>query len=186
MTSINAWLVACRFESDRLRVFDWITSHKSVNKGGDWLLSRKDFFAFLGALHSRQKKLPVLQITHHIDHYYQLALARNTRVKSYLFSLREKAHLLAQNFHADSVCHNDLSPDNILLAPELKIIDWEYACVSDPAFELAVICENFNLNQSQQRGLILNYSQNSAFQLDCEKLNEMKQLYRILAEFWRL
>jgi len=191
LTALDEWLVPCRFESDRLRIFDWVKSNDKVKKDGDWLLLRKDFFIFLGALHSHRKKLPILNMQCHIDHYYQLAREKKSQANSYLFSLREKALLLAKSFQADTVCHNDLSPDNILVASELgtstlKIIDWEYACISDPAFELAVICENFDLNEKQQNRLILIYSQNSVFQIKREKLNKMKLLYRILSELWRL
>ena len=69
-------------------------------------------------------------------------------------------------------------------ANQLVVIDWEYACISDPLFDLAGVCINFKLNQSQQKKLILNYSENLGLYPHWDKYNKMKELYQIINTFW--
>ena len=37
---------------------------------------------------------------------------------------------------APCCCHNDLVVGNIIAAPEIRFLDWEYACDNDPFFDL--------------------------------------------------
>lgn len=55
--------------------------------------------------------------------------------------------------------HGDLTPDNILLFDGKPIfLDWEFASVRDIRWDLATICEEFNLNNSQLNRFVQNYS----------------------------
>lgn len=78
-------------------------------------------------------------------------------------------------------CHNDLVAENIIATPELKFLDWEYACDNDPMFDLATIVEHHELSEGQARKLLQAY-----FDGDSErwypKLVEQQRLY--LALFW--
>jgi thiamine kinase-like enzyme len=44
-----------------------------------------------------------------------------------------------------SLCHNDLVAENILSAPGIRLLDWEYACDNDPLFDLATIVAHHRL-----------------------------------------
>lgn len=50
-------------------------------------------------------------------------------------------------------CHNDLVAENIIVAPEIRFLDWEYACDNDPMFDLATIVGHHGL--SDTRALLL-------------------------------
>ena len=43
-------------------------------------------------------------------------------------------------------CHNDLVAENIINTPEIRFLDWEYACDNDPFFDLATIVEHHRLD----------------------------------------
>ena len=51
-------------------------------------------------------------------------------------------------------CHNDLVAENIISAPEVRFLDWEYACDNDPLFDLAVAVAHHGLS-GRQAGLLL-------------------------------
>ena len=57
------------------------------------------------------------------------------------------------------LCHNDLIAANILETSEQKIcfLDWEYAAVNEPLFELAVICRGNQLSDENQLYLLQAY-----------------------------
>jgi len=42
-------------------------------------------------------------------------------------------------------CHNDLVAANIIATPELRFLDWEYACDNDPLFDLATVVAHHQL-----------------------------------------
>ena len=42
-------------------------------------------------------------------------------------------------------CHNDLVAANIVNVPELRFLDWEYACDNDPFFDIATIVAHHRL-----------------------------------------
>ena len=51
-------------------------------------------------------------------------------------------------------CHNDLVAGNIISAPGIRFLDWEYACDNDPLFDLAVVAAHHGLS-CRQAGLLL-------------------------------
>ena len=51
-------------------------------------------------------------------------------------------------------CHNDLVAENILGMPDIRFLDWEYACDNDPLFDLATVVAHHGLND-RQAGVLL-------------------------------
>jgi thiamine kinase-like enzyme len=51
-------------------------------------------------------------------------------------------------------CHNDLVAENIIATPDIRFLDWEYACDNDPLFDLAVIVAHHGLSDGQARVLL--------------------------------
>ncbi|HSM29067.1 MAG TPA: phosphotransferase [Woeseiaceae bacterium] len=46
-------------------------------------------------------------------------------------------------------CHNDLVAGNIISVPDVRFLDWEYACDNDPLFDLAVLVAHHQLSERQ-------------------------------------
>ena len=51
-------------------------------------------------------------------------------------------------------CHNDLVAANIISAPDIRFLDWEYACDNDPFFDLATIVAHHQLSTRQAEVLL--------------------------------
>lgn len=56
--------------------------------------------------------------------------------------------------HNLCLCHNDLVAGNIISAPDVRFLDWEYACDNDPFFDLAAIVAHHDL-VTRQANLLL-------------------------------
>ncbi|HLJ68058.1 MAG TPA: phosphotransferase, partial [Chloroflexota bacterium] len=56
-------------------------------------------------------------------------------------------------------CHNDLLPANLIDdGRQIWIIDWEYAGLGDPFFDLGNLAANLELSEEQERALLETYS----------------------------
>lgn len=80
-------------------------------------------------------------------------------------------------------CHNDLVAENIVTTPELRFIDWEYACDNDPMFDLATIVEHHLLSETSAIALLEAYFEGSAEQWR-EPLADQQRLYLALYYLW--
>lgn len=58
-------------------------------------------------------------------------------------------------------CHNDLVAANVIDGESLRLIDWEYACDNDPAFDIATLIAHHNLGEPQADILIDAYGADS-------------------------
>ena len=81
-----------------------------------------------------------------------------------------------------SLCHNDLVRENILLTPDLRLLDWEYACDNSPLFDLATIVEHHHLDERQVAVLMSAYFGNEADAY----ADELAQQRRVCLALWWL
>ncbi len=80
-------------------------------------------------------------------------------------------------------CHNDLVAENIIASPDLKFLDWEYACDNNPLFDLATIVEHHELSEVHARALLDAYFDGSG-ESWYPRLVEQQQLYLALLWLW--
>jgi thiamine kinase-like enzyme len=80
-------------------------------------------------------------------------------------------------------CHNDLVAENLITTPDLKFLDWEYACDNDPFFDLATIVEHHELSNSQVEALLNAYFDGEGQQWR-ESLERQRKLYLSLLCLW--
>lgn len=83
------------------------------------------------------------------------------------------------------LCHNDLLNSNILVNDDIHFFDWEFAGVNSPMFELAVICQGNNLNDSQQSQVLKGYF-GDEWQNYQSLLAEWLWVYEYVALLWEL
>ena len=80
-------------------------------------------------------------------------------------------------------CHNDLVAENLITTPDIKFLDWEYACDNDPLFDLATIVEHHELSEDQVHRLLdVYFSEDGAGWRD--KLRRQQRLYLALWWLW--
>lgn len=84
-----------------------------------------------------------------------------------------------------TLCHHDLLPANVIQTDSgLVALDWEYARLGDPAFDLAVLVENENLSPGQTDLLLQAYGDASpAFR---QRLESMRPRYALVSLLWWL
>jgi thiamine kinase-like enzyme len=54
-------------------------------------------------------------------------------------------------------CHNDMVAANIIYMPEVRFLDWEYACDNDPFFDIATIVAHHRLAPGRAEYLLNAY-----------------------------
>jgi thiamine kinase-like enzyme len=80
-------------------------------------------------------------------------------------------------------CHNDLVAENIVSAPEVRFLDWEYACDNDPLFDIAVVVAHHGLSD-RQAGLLLDACFDGDGGSFRERLDDQVRLYHALNWLW--
>jgi thiamine kinase-like enzyme len=80
-------------------------------------------------------------------------------------------------------CHNDLVVANILNVPDIRFLDWEYACDNDPFFDLATIVAHHNLTAEQSDYLLDSYFDGDGSRWR-EQLARQAEVYEALLWLW--
>jgi len=109
--------------------------------------------------------LPVMDLIKRLDHYREMIQQRHGKLPPVELKLLSVAVELVGNIkHSldNCLCHNDLTAANILASNEqtnhlISFLDWEYAAVNDPLFELAVVCKGNELSEQNQQYLLKAY-----------------------------
>lgn len=78
-------------------------------------------------------------------------------------------------------CHNDLVAANIIATPEVRFLDWEYACDNDPLFDLATVVEHHALSESCTEHLLRAYYGDDRWR---SELPGQQRLYQALLWLW--
>jgi thiamine kinase-like enzyme len=60
-------------------------------------------------------------------------------------------------FRATAFCHNDLLNGNFIFDGEVRVVDWEYAGMGDPFFDLANLSVNHRFNATADEALVAGY-----------------------------
>jgi len=88
----------------------------------------------------------------------------------------------------DSVClcHNDLLMENLIAVDNgnLYAIDWEYAAMGDPFYELAVIVEEYRMARRQQQCFLAEYLNRPVTEMDWQRLEHWRVIYGYLSVLW--
>tara|TARA_B110000003_G_scaffold260424_1_gene281259 strand:+ start:19 stop:786 length:768 start_codon:yes stop_codon:yes gene_type:complete len=81
--------------------------------------------------------------------------------------------------------HNDLHQGNMLWNQKYYFLDWEYAGVNHPCFDIASMVKSLQLNQSQIDEMSLGYKFNNKLFYK-EKLNLWIEFIDYLDEIWKI
>jgi thiamine kinase-like enzyme len=60
-------------------------------------------------------------------------------------------------FRATAFCHNDFLNGNFIFDGEVRVVDWEYAGMGDPFFDLANLSVNHGFDAAADEGLLTGY-----------------------------
>lgn len=81
-------------------------------------------------------------------------------------------------------CHNDLVAGNIIATPDIRFLDWEYACDNDPFFDLATVVAHHELSDERADFLLDAYFDGDG-QRWRERLGMFKRFYVAVLWLWR-
>jgi thiamine kinase len=82
-----------------------------------------------------------------------------------------------------SLCHNDVHHLNIVDGASLRLIDWEYAGVGEPLFDLASLCVYHRYRRSQRERLLSAYAAPSAA-VSWQRLELACWLFDYIRDLW--
>lgn len=86
-----------------------------------------------------------------------------------------------------SPCHNDLLPANLIDdGSQIRIIDWEYAAMGDPYFDLAALCANACLDEALARRFLTAYLARAPRANERARLSLMRIASDLREGFWGL
>ena len=86
-----------------------------------------------------------------------------------------------------ALCHNDPVCGNVLDTDDgLRLIDWEYAGIGDPFFDLAVVVEHHGVGSSVARAFLAAYLGREPKADDAARLEQQCRFYGHLLDLWRL
>lgn len=127
------------------------------------------------------------------DHFDPLAAARRYQAR---LGTRESLALLQRAERqmgkidarqpSQVICHNDLVCRNIVEGEALMLIDWEYAAVGDPFFDLAVVVQHHGLGAESAEQFLRAYQQESFSTDAISHLQLQCRFYQSLLQLWLL
>ena len=105
-------------------------------------------------------------------------------------AILRRAEKLMQQINTDSMgpalCHNDLVCHNVLEGERLMLIDWEYAGIGDPFFDLAVVVRHHGLDEKSARSFLDSYLARPASVGEIKHLELQCDFYACLLELWEM
>jgi thiamine kinase-like enzyme len=118
--------------------------------------------------------------------YHALAIGHGVRLPTELSRLLAEDSLLPMApLPADCrPCHNDLLSGNLIDdGRAVRIIDWEYAAMGDPFFDLGNFAEHHKLEASQEQELLRIYHGRAA-PADLTRLRSMRRISSLREAMW--
>jgi thiamine kinase len=138
----------------------WSERDAHTNENIDRLAS------LLRRLHALEapKSVRTVDLAATVQGYLRTLDERGIRSGLTLPSLRECADKAANQLRKGStvcLCHNDVHHLNIVDGDSLRLIDWEYAGIGEPLFDLASLCVYHRYRRSQRERLVAAYAASS-------------------------
>jgi thiamine kinase len=110
----------------------------------------------------------------------------NEQSRSILHRCEKLMRAISTGPVGQALCHNDLVCQNVLQADRLMLIDWEYAGIGDPFFDLAVVVRHHGLDERLRNSFMDAYLGQSASALELDRLKLQCDFYGCLLELWHL
>ena len=130
-----------------------------------------------------------VNISELLSRYYQLMpTSKQQQLANCYRDVTTKVKRVLQQDHKLVPSHNDLVLENILFnnhscKHRAWIIDWEYASMASPYWDLATLCNEGKFTATQAENLLSLY-QNRDQSLNIKALNDYRDILNALSVFW--
>jgi thiamine kinase len=164
-------------------ITDYVEAGEALSHYADRKQLVAEMANWLKRLHSQQVAVGVQDYRSLVNRYWQQIDRLGVAVSVELREMREQMDG-CQQWLADTsgfcFCHHDLVPGNVLATGGgLVAIDWEYACIGHPLFDLATVIESWQLNDDEMLLLMDSYGVDEQ-----QTLDQMRIFYRYLELLW--
>ena len=146
--------------------------------------------AMLRKLHALPKPPGARHVDLHaiLSGYWNELMATGLGARTGAAKQRARARHLAAELATDAVtclCHNDLHHLNVVEREDgaLRLVDWEYAGIGDPYFDLASVCCYHAFNDADRAALLRAYL-GADRRAALERLHRMCWLFDYIRELW--
>ncbi len=157
--------------------------------GAPWTRARvvaSDGLRTLGARLAELHRVPPPRGVRRVDvhgvlaHYLEQPVAQRGPVTRDDLTARLRWSLATYRPPPPAFCHNDLHHGNLLGEAPLRFVDWEYAGVGDPLFELAAVVGYHDLGEAERSVLIDAHGGN----FDAADVARMCRVFDCLHALW--
>lgn len=126
---------------------------------------------------------PIMSITQRLEFFWKQIFHLHPDNKDFLDALKTTvdSSINAEEPAKHVLCHMDCNINNWILNKQnmLYLIDWEYSALGNPAWDLAVICDSAQLDDSQ-----INYMLNIYGDITLNELTQARKEMKYLEILW--
>ena len=143
-------------KSTGVKISKFIENSESLNPNSSKKIENmKMVCSILRKLHTSKEKMKnIFDIYTKIELYEKLSKQKNALFFKDYYQVKEKVYLLKDIIDDIKLvpCHNDTVSENFIKNKENKmyLIDWEYAGMNDPMWDLAAYCLENNLTENEE------------------------------------
>ncbi|RUO67027.1 phosphotransferase [Idiomarina ramblicola] len=140
----------------------------------------------LSKIHHTRIEIPVWSMAARVEHYLQqLQLLDSSLASNMRAELLPMQPLLEDWLSYPVLCHNDLSMHHILMTAPIRVIDWEYAGIGHPLFDIASTIKINKLSHEMIKRLITDYEKLTHYQVDPARLTQWCEFVEWLNKVWQ-
>lgn len=140
----------------------------------------------LSKIHNTRVDIPAWSMTERVEHYLQQLRSVNSAVAGQMSQkLAPMQPLLEDWLSYPVLCHNDLSMNHILMTEPVRVIDWEYAGIGHPLFDIASAIVVNELSDDVAVRLIAEYERVAHYQIDRQRLAQWCEFVEWLNKVWQ-
>jgi thiamine kinase len=135
----------------------------------------------LKRIHRLSPEVPALNFPARLDHYAKQAALPEARAL-----VAEALELIRRlKPRRDVLCHHDPIAANVIGRRPPLLIDWEYAALGDPMFDIALIARHHALSEAQTRVFLQAYFGHTTMKLQ-QRIASFAALYDRVTLLWLL
>ena len=184
---IGAEVLLCAPER-RLLVTRYIQGRTWTSRDARTLENIRRIAQVLQQLHALEAPngIQPLDLQRVLSGYWRVLMEKGAATRVGTAAQRDRATTIASasaRMAPACLCHNDVHHLNIIDTGRLRLVDWEYAGLGDPFFDLASVCSYHGFNEELKARLLREYL-GAAPTSATERLQQMCWLFDYIRDLW--